>query len=81
MKIYKFTASYCGACKQLEKLLEPFRGKITEVSVDTEEGVEIANKYGVRGNLPVVIVEDNGEVLDVIAGLHPLEAYEKWLKG
>ena len=81
MKIYKFSASYCGACKQLEKLLEPFRAKITEVSVDTEEGAENAKTYGARGNLPVVIVEDNDEVLDVIAGLHPLEAYEKWLEG
>lgn len=81
MKIYKFTASYCGACKQLNKILEPFSDKITEVSIDDEEGVELANKYGVRGNLPVVVVEENGEVLDVISGLHPLEDYDKWLKG
>lgn len=69
MKVMFFTAPWCGACQQAKPFVEreaTNRGvDITYVDVDAEP--ETANAHGVRGLPTVIILDDAGEVRDMIA--------------
>ncbi len=60
-----FWAPWCGACRMAKPILEEFAkkhaGKIKVVGVNTDEDIELPNKYGVMA-LPTFIAFKDGEV-------------------
>ena len=62
MKIFKFTAPWCGQCKVLSKKLEKFDAcEIVSFDVEEEENEPLIEKYNIK-NLPLlVLVNDKDE--------------------
>jgi len=58
-KIVRFTASWCGPCKMLEKTLEQIDTDIPIEVIDIDIHPEIATEYGIRGVPTLVMMEDN----------------------
>ena len=59
-KLLFFTASYCSACKAIKPIVQkeaPEKGyELKFMDMDTEEGVDMAEKFGVR-SLPTLVVD------------------------
>ena len=70
-----FSAEGCVSCKTLKKSLAARGWGFTEFSLDTEEGMDKALEYGVRG-LPVVIMRYSDDAEVVLRGVRPIEDYE-----
>lgn len=73
-----FWAPWCGPCMALTQTIEDLakqydgKAKVGKVNVDEERG--LAEKYMVM-SIPSVMVFKNGEVVDTLVGLRPLEDY------
>ena len=80
-----FEASWCPYCKQLESETftnQDVQNKIAEnyipVKVDGNSNPELCSRYNVFGFPTIVIIDSNGEKLDVIKGFHsPSELLNK----
>lgn len=70
--IVDFSATWCPPCRQLkpifEKLAEEFRGRITFVTIDTDESPEIAQAYGVKSIPMLVFINKDGQVQNTLVG-------------
>lgn len=78
MKIKKFEATWCSACKDLDKIIEGL-----EVSkIDVDKNPNVIKELGIK-KLPTIIVEnDNGEeVFRHVGSSLNREELEQWLKG
>lgn len=76
MEILKFYAEWCGPCKVVENLLTARDIPHTNVNIDTDEGEELASKYGIR-NIPVLLVIDNDEVVNRYVGVPSVDMLEE----
>jgi thioredoxin 1 len=69
MKILRFTASWCGPCKALAKLLEENKTDIPIEVIDIDKNQEASIYYGIR-SVPVMIKQDSdGNEISRIMGL------------
>ena len=74
-----FSSPYCQPCKLLEPILKELGADYTKI--DVTEDYEMANRYSVRGGLPVVIsVDVAGDPIDTVYGLNPKAVYEKLMR-
>lgn len=69
-KIIKLSAEWCGPCKQYAPTfmavmddMEDAGWEVSMLDVDTDEGKEVAGKYGVRGVPTTVILEEGKEAV------------------
>lgn len=67
MKFIKFIGNNCPACDRaepiLERVLPKFNIDIEKISIETEEGIDIAQKYRVMGLPTLILVDDSDEVI------------------
>lgn len=61
--ILKFTADWCGPCKRLAPYVaeveKTLKTTLVTIDIDTDEGKELAEKYGIT-SIPVVIFLEKG---------------------
>ena len=69
MKLIKIYSKACGPCKVLEKNLVESGVKYDSVDVASEEGEDIVEKYGVRAVPTLLLVDDNGTLLNKHTGI------------
>lgn len=65
MRLLKFTAPWCGACKMIQPMLDALEAELPHITfeiVDIEEQPELAQQYHIR-TLPTLLVIKDGEVL------------------
>lgn len=68
-QLIKFSQPSCTPCKSLSKYLHEKGIKYTEV--DVFEDVQMANKFGIMGGLPILMILDGEEVVDRTSGFNP----------
>lgn len=72
VKVIYFTASFCQPCKQfgpiVERVCTELGVELEKISIDTDEGQELANNNGVRG-IPTVILAKQRELIDMRQGV------------
>jgi thiol-disulfide isomerase/thioredoxin len=69
-KVIKLSATWCGPCKQYAPMFDSFRDnligagwEVQALDIDTNEGKEVAQQYGVRSVPTTIILEEGKEAL------------------
>ena len=70
-----FSAPQCGNCTVLKNNLKGANIDFTEVDVDSDEGRELAIKFGVRGLPTTLFIDEEGSVVKTIVGIKPSVEY------
>ena len=79
MKLYYFSAPWCGPCKVLGPQMEKSGLTYTKVNVDNE--TELSAKFGVR-NVPTLLkVDSQGNEISRIVGVKPITEIKNWYNG
>ena len=61
MKLMKFSASWCGPCKMLSRVMEDVDlGDVQLMNIDIDENSDLAAQYGIRG-VPTMILLDGSD--------------------
>jgi len=71
LKVLKFSASWCGPCKQLTPIFDQVKSEVSGVSfqdVDVDADSALAIKYNVRG-VPTIIFEKDGQEVKRLVGI------------
>ena len=73
MTVKRYTASWCGPCKQLAPIFEELQNELTNVSfetIDVDANKEAAIEKGIA-SVPTVILEKNGTQVYRFSGVLP----------
>lgn len=77
-----FWAPWCGPCRMVspivEELATEYAGKVRFAKMNTDENVDTAMRYGIRG-IPTLLVFDNGKEVGRIVGFMPKPELKKRL--
>ncbi len=75
--VVDFWAQWCGPCRKLTPVLEQiqneFKDKIKIVKIDTEQNINTSKECGIS-SLPSILIFQNGEIKEVMAGMVPKSA-------
>lgn len=75
MKFLYFSAPWCGPCKMLGPVMNRVAEKHEVVKINVDEQPNVASHYGVR-NIPTVLLVDNeGNVVDKAIGTKKEQDY------
>ena len=79
MKLYYFSAPWCGPCEMLGPQMEKSGLPYTKVNVDSD--TELSAKFGIR-NVPTLLkVDSQGNEISRIVGVKPVEEIKSWYNG
>ena len=73
VKVKRYTATWCGPCKQLAPVFEELKNEITNVTfetIDVDENREAAIERGIS-SVPTVILEKDGQQVYRFSGVLP----------
>jgi thioredoxin 1 len=82
VKVKRFTAAWCGPCKQLAPLFGQLQAEYSEVSfetIDVDNDKEEVMKYMVT-SVPTVVIENGGQVVQRFVGVNPKSTYTQVIK-
>jgi len=78
--VAKFTASWCGACRQMASIYEnaadKYKDKVRFVEVDVDKAEEISKEYEIKG-IPAFLYFKDGKETNRIAGAMDAEEFSK----
>lgn len=73
LTVKRFSASWCGPCRQLAPIMESVSQKMPDVNfvtIDVDEQKLQAQTYGIR-SVPTVVFERNGSEISRFSGMRP----------
>jgi len=84
MKVIKFQADWCNPCKSLASCLASLESKYraSEITpIDVDKHPEESLRYNVKALPTMILINDEGEVVDRIVGLPSNERLKSFLGG
>ena len=78
MRVIRFTAEWCGPCKQLSSILRDIDITIPIDVIDIDEESDIASEFGIRSIPTLVMLDGNIEVKRKV-GLMDKKELTQWL--
>ncbi len=82
MKVYKFSAPWCGPCRQLNPIIKSLKDdgyKIIDVNIDEEE--EFSDKYNIKSVPTIMLTDDDGIEQRRLLGVKTKEEIINFIKG
>lgn len=82
MRIEKFGASWCGPCKVMDRNLDEFAKKHSEVIInrhDVDEEEDIVANLGIKSVPTTFIYNDEGKLLNKFVGVATIAQLESLL--
>lgn len=77
-ELLKFSASWCGPCKSLHKIMSGANLGVNIKEVDIDDNPDLAVHYGIRSVPTLVLLEDGKEVKRMF-GVKKAEELKEWL--
>ena len=77
IKVKRFTAAWCGPCRQLAPLFDTLQQEYSNVSfetIDVDTSPEEVQQYMIT-SVPTVIIEKDGQLVQRYVGLNPKTTY------
>ena len=75
-----FSAPWCGPCRAvsplIEQLAEQFAGTVKVGKLNIDENPNTSSKFVIR-SIPVVLLFNNGKVVESLIGAQPKQRYEQ----
>ena len=75
--VKRFTAAWCGPCKQLAPLMEQIQAELTDVNfetIDVDSNSDLAVKYNIR-SVPTLVIEVDGQEVKRTLGMTTKPAF------
>ena len=82
VKVKRFTATWCGPCRQLAPLFTQLEAEYPNVSfetIDVDTSPDPVQQYMIT-SVPTVIIEKNGELAQRYVGINPKTTYSNTIK-
>ena len=82
VKVKRFTAKWCGPCRQLAPAFDELANEFPNVSfetIDVDISPEPVQEYFIT-SVPTVIVEQDGKAVQRYVGLNPKTTYSNFIK-
>jgi thioredoxin 1 len=82
VKVKRFTAVWCGPCRQLAPTFNELANEFPNVSfetIDVDTSPDPVQEYMIT-SVPTVIVEHNGNAVQRYVGLNPKTTYSNFIK-
>ena len=82
VKVKRFTAVWCGPCKQLAPLFTQLEADYPNVlfeTIDVDISPDLVTQYMVT-SVPTVVIEKNNQLAERYVGLNPKTTYSNKIK-
>jgi thioredoxin 1 len=82
VKVKRFTAAWCGPCKQLAPLFTQLEVEYPNVSfetIDVDNSPDSVMQYMVT-SVPTVVIEKDGQLAQRYVGINPKTSYSNTIK-
>jgi thioredoxin 1 len=82
VKVKRFTAAWCGPCKQLAPLFTQLEAEYPSVSfetIDVDNSPDSVMQYMVT-SVPTVVIEKDGQLAQRYVGINPKTTYINTIK-
>ena len=73
LTVKRFTAPWCGPCRQLAPIMEQVKPQFPNVTfetIDVDDHKDVATKYGIR-SIPTIVIEKDGKEVERFLGIRP----------
>lgn len=77
-ELLKFSASWCGPCKSLSKIISGTDLGVQMKEVDIDENPDLAVHYGIR-SVPTLVLLEDGKEIKRMMGVKKAEELKAWL--
>lgn len=78
-KILKFSATWCGPCKMLSKVIEGEDLGVPIEEIDIDEKRDLAVQYGIRG-VPTMVYTRDGSEVSRVSGMMMIKDVRDWVE-
>lgn len=79
MKVLRFTASWCGPCKMLAKVLEDVETDKEIQVIDIDEEQDLARHFNIRSVPTLVMIDEEKKEVKRLNGLQSQQKVEEWI--
>ena len=69
MRLVKIYSQTCGPCKALDKILNNANIEHENIDIDSQEGEEMIEKYGIRAVPTLLLLDEEGNMLNKHVGV------------
>ena len=80
IEIHKFSAEWCGPCKQLSATLKTIDSEVPVIEHDVDQEMDLARDSNIRG-VPTMILMEDGKELRRMVGAKTKQEIENWIAG
>lgn len=78
-KILYFGAPWCGGCQTMNPIMTSIESaEVQKVNADSDEGVDLSQKYDIM-TLPTIIILENDVEVQRLVGVQSKETIEQYL--